>query len=435
MNNLLTQLDVYMPDVYKLGTKKGDYKDKLMLILINYKPIKKYIGSTCYYAFLNIATQDIVYRKRVSHRVSNIPTRHWCDIPETLQTLYKDYEEHPELTELALTQDINLDFSKFIYETEEIEGMFHSGCIQELNAIGLKTQSFNQLEQIVNQRINNRVNIMGVEIPQQIQQTNGNWVNALDIITKWYYGYMLEANIDLADIYWNSLAQPRSTPEIARIKLLNEFVPLLFKFDDVFNPIFDKGIYNLSVWDRIKDRYPIIRKAFKVNPLCICNGSRHSNDTESFGMFTTRGFLSKIFGINIAPKEGNSPELFSLKYYSTTLFNIILTGAGIDFNLVSKTTKWYVVSRVINEEDMIIDITNMLSNKHSSVSAEAFEVDLEDALIYQYLLYTDPGNTVQWYKDNVQLRKMNLQKGQNLVNYMSKDLGGDYLGKSQSIIN
>lgn len=430
-SSLLTCIDQNLPEIVKTGTNKGKYRDKYMLILVNNKPITRYINSECVYAFLDIVSKEIVYMKKIHSRPSAKSAKTWYGIDENLEFLDIELSEHPELSDFEKFAGIQLDFTAYSYETEKYPGIVYAGVLEELDAIMFNTNAFIFLQKVALNQTSFGYSVQGVPLPQFISR-NGTQIPCQDLIKQWYYGYMLEANIAISDIYWKSLGNTRGEPALTRMKILNEFVPILFKFEGIFNPIFDT-----TTWSNLVKQYPIIKGAFKVKPLCKVTGSYiKRTNSESFGMFTTRGLLSKIFKQNIYPETNGIKDAFNLKYFSSLMLSVLLAGSEETYNLNTLDYTWMVLSKEYQEDsEMVIDIVHTLSVRYGLLSFQKQQINFNQMLILEYLLYLEPKNPVGWYLGLLSQKAESMEQGSVLLNYLSNDLGGNILERSQTIVN
>ena len=101
-----------------------------MLILVNNKPITRYIHSECVYAFLDIVSKEIVYMKKIHSRPSAKSAKTWYGITENLEFLDIELSEHPELSDFEKFAGIQLDFTAYSYETEKYPRIVYAGVLE-----------------------------------------------------------------------------------------------------------------------------------------------------------------------------------------------------------------------------------------------------------------------------------------------------------------
>ncbi len=426
INELQSAIQQGKITIVKTGSNKGKPKPKQMLLLVNYKPIIRYIGSTCQYALLDINDMQITFRSKAVARAINPETvRHWCGIKEDLSTIVKDWSDHPEFTGISNLIENKLNLDDFQYD-----GLSFEGDIPEMNAVLLKTSSFKLIEAIVASDVNNSFSINGVNFPNMVQSKRiSQSVPVSVIFRQWYYGYMAEANIELTAAYWNALGKPRD-PYMLRLKILNEFVPFTIKFEGIFNPFVETDI-----WAQARQRFPMFNEMFKTDEICSITGSRLSSTEKgrSYAMFTTRGILTKIFNFNLAPAQGKEPEWYDPRFFGYVMWNQILNAVNAEFSLNSAKLPWFVLTKIINDVPQVVDVISEYKMHLSEVAVEPIQVDFEHACVWQYLMFTDPGMDLEWYVAAVPQRWAPIQNGLSVQNLMLTELGGECLGASQSL--
>lgn len=424
-NKLVEQILAGKLKIIKVGKDQGKPKDEQMLLLVNNKPIKRYIDSVCHYAFLDLVSLQITYRPRAVSRVTTTTIKRWCDITENLQNVIDEYAEHPEFSSISSMLTQPLDMSGFQYD-----GLNYVGVLPELDAIMLETTSFACIRQIVTGGVNNAFNLLGVNFPFTVStRVVSDPIPVSALLTRWYYGYMAEANIELCALYWKSLATPKD-PYMLRMKKLNEYVPFTIKFSGIFNPFLET-----DVWNRVQ-RFPLFSSMFKTNTLCAYSGKRLDSgftDEKSFAMFTTRGLLSKIFGFNIAPAQNKEADWYDPCFFGYMIWNEVLMAVDAPFQLNCANKTWQVCIKNIKDDSQVIDLI-CESMPHSRLTTfESHAEDFAHACTWGYLMFTHPGMPADWYASAVPARYSMVRSGLSVQNLILSDIGGEFLGKSQTV--
>ncbi len=414
--------------IVKTGVDRGKPKPKQMLLLVNYKPIVRYIGSTCQYAFLDIISMKVTFKSKAVARSINADTiRHWCGISEDLASIVKDWEDHPEFTMISNLIENTLNLDDFQYD-----GMSYEGDIPELEAVLLKTSSFKLIEAIIASDVNNNFTLNGVNFPNMVQaKRTSQSVPVSVVFRQWYYGHMAEANVELTAAYWKTLGKPKD-PYMLRFKILDEFVPFTIKFEGIFNPFLET-----DVWERAKQRFPMFREMFKSESICSILGNRMSasntNKANSYAMFTTRGILTKIFNFNVAPAQGKEPDWYDPKFFGYVMWNQILSAINADFSFNCAKLPWFILTKTVNDVQQVVDVICEYKPHMGEVTVEPIQTDFEHACVWQYLMFTDPNMDLEWYVGAVPQRWAPIQNGLSVQNLMLTELGGECLGASQSL--
>lgn len=425
-SKLVEQIQAGKLKIIKVGKDQGKPKDEQMLLLVNNKPIKRYIESVCHYAFLDLVSLKITYRPKVTSRTTSPDSvKRWCDLPETLQDVIDEYANHPEFSSISDMLAQPLDLSGFQYD-----GLSYVGVLPELDAIMLETTSFACIRQIVASGVQNKFELLGVQFPfTMTTRVVSEPIPVSSLFTRWYYGYMAEANVELCAVYWKSLATPKD-PYMLRLKKLNEFVPFTIKFSGIFNPFLET-----EVWERVQ-RYPFFRGMFKTNTLCAYSGKRLDHgftDEKSYAMFTNRGILSQIFGFNIAPAQGKEVDWYDPCFFGYVIWNKILDAISAPFKFNCALKPWRVCIKDINDASYVIDMVCEDMPHLNRLTFEVSNPDFDHACVWGYLMFTHPGMTSEWYAAAVPARYAMIEHGLSVQKYIISDIGGDFLGKSQTV--
>ena len=440
INPLLTGIDQYLPAIIKVGAEKGKYKSAYMPLVINYRPIMRYVGSVCQYAFVDVVTKGIIFRPRNAANISVTNPPRWNGLAETIQTIYDEYAAAPELKDFctALSTDIPMD--NYQYDTEDECGMIFCGLISEIGAIHLKTRLFAAMENIVTSKKTTTVNVLGITLPTTITQAGGNTVSTLQALEYWYNSYMACANLELGNFYWKSthwnfMRNSSKDPLMTRMKLLDEFVPIMIKLDGVYNPFVD-----LKIMDMLAERYDIFHKAFKIEGLCTFAGystSAMNNDlytATSCAYFTTRGQLSYMLQYDFAPQNQNR-DVYDDQFNYLAIMTMIYTSAFQALKLPYRCIPFgqaSVYAITVEDTAEVAEITHHPLSHLSRVTVQPLAISSEQYPVWLYMLAVDPKSDLQYYATNIGRYTQVLRDAFN-SRILENNVGGEDLGKSQNL--
>lgn len=437
---ILTGIDQYLPPVIKVGLDKGKYKSAYMPLIINYRPIMRYIGSTCQYAFVDVVTKGIIFRPRNAANISVTNPPRWNGLAETIQTIYDEYAAAPELKDFCTALSTTISTEGYQYDTPEDCGMVFCGLIPEIGAIHLKTKLFAAMEDIITSKKVASVNVRGITLPTTITQAGGNTVSTLDALEYWYNSYMACANLELGNFYWKSthwnfMRNSSKDPLMTRMKLFDEFVPLMIKLDGIFNPFVD-----LKIMGMLAEKFDIFRKAYKTEGLCTFAGyytSSMGNDQyvpTSCAYFTTRGQLSYMLQHNFAPQNPNR-DVSDDQFNYLAVMTMIYTSAFQALNLPYRCMPFgqaAVYGVTVEDSVEVAEITHHPLHHLSRITVQSVPISGDQYPVWLYMLAVDPKSDLQYYATNLGRYSQVLRDAFNPAVLMN-DVGGEDLGKSQNL--
>lgn len=440
INPLLTGIDQYLPPIIKVGTDKGKYKSAYMPLVINYRPIMRYVGSVCQYAFVDVVTKAIIFRPRNAANISVTNPPRWAHLVENIQTIYDEYAAAPELLDFCTALSTNIPIDGYQYDTEDDCGMNFCGVIQEIGAIHLKTKLFAAMEDIITSKKTATVSVRGITIPTTITQAGGNTVSTLQALDYWYNSYMACANLELGNFYWKSthwnfMRNSSKDPLMTRMKLFDEFVPLMIKFDGIFNPFVDLGIM-----EKLSDKFDIFHKAFKMSGLCTFTGYHalavgdDQHTSISCAYFTTRGQLSYMLQHDFSP-QNQSRDVFDDQFDYLSLMTLIYTSAFKALNLPYRCMPFgqaAVYAVTVEDSAEIVEITHHPLGHLSRLTVQSVAISSDQYPVWLYMLAVDPKSDLQYYATNLGRYTQMLRDAFN-QRILDNDVGGEDLGKSQHL--
>lgn len=415
----------------------------LQLVVLNYRPIWKWVeGKKCYLYVDAFTKEGKVYfleKRTLKHtstgKVTPEPVGNLDDI---IRAQASRYDTIAELAVMSGNERIKGDLnyttkdSTIIYTTSDEEEVIYSRKNTELQAILFNTGSFAAFERSAVMK-DNRHTMQNVIIGSRMTAKD-RILSRVDWCTVMYNTYMLYRNIELSDYYYCNLKKPNSESyfEMNRIFTMDEFIPLGYKFKDIFNPILsspavDDG--NVCVWDAIATKYRPTNSAVTISPLSLVGGNCFSNSRESeqtFAKYTTRLLMSSMFNLSVAKMPTTTlksldelpiantrqfVDFYSPKLFLTHFYYALIKEAELQdfFCLIG-----------LNEEVILLytDITPELEEKRVYSGYKAIE-------IYKIVLQTD-----YWRKFNSStISSKNVTYGEALAmeyaNYVFKIVNAD----------
>lgn len=347
-------------------SKKSQF---LQLILINYKPIVRYREGLKEYLYVDVYdNKGSVYflqrRSTPTERENKKGVRSEGLFDDIVKIYVNSDEFVYDLTRLMhcgvvnklgeVLTDVEGKEAVIIDEGGDIE-INYSRRNLELQAILIFTRDFQLFERAVIAQSN--VNRFGRYVLNEVMNWKGEELTPSVWMHIAYNSYMLYRNIELTDYYYTHLVRPNSDMffEINRVCVFDEFIPLGFKFSDIHNPILNDEV--------IFESYSkIFKNGLKAGPLPMVGGSKVSfssvqDDSETYGLYTTRYELTSLFGVSVGRYKVNEvQDLLPIKtkkqtidYYSPSYFLTILYT-----QLVESSDKGDWFSLVGLQEDVII---------------------------------------------------------------------------------
>lgn len=358
------------------------------LLLINYKPIIRRIDGIPYYGFLDLNSErmDLVFRRGFRSTSLGSQTPGAVDRIH-LDTLLESYDTPVYAKEIE--RMVN---EPFVQVSSISNTCVYKGVLPEFDAILLNTSDFDILERCVLDQISGTLRINGIDFPTMLTDRRTSKPMPLqDAVRNWYYGYMMEANLQLSEIYTRFMPSRPSVPEIQRMIILNEFVPFMVKFSGIFHPILDTGIF-----DQLSSRYELFRTLEFVEGTCKYTGQRldryFSDKETSSAYYILRGNLQRLLEISIdAAAKADSTRRRGTDMYSPYLYSKMILRTACDsigLNLFSEDVFPYHVYTIGEGEQkqvITININNFLS--YYGVTCEPEQaVDWLTAATYNYVL-------------------------------------------------
>lgn len=342
----------FEPSIIKYGANKGTLRPNFIPFTINYRPITHYINGKLCYACLDMNNPRIQICYISSRRTSSSPVTFYGAL-ETLETVLSDYDKGIHFDEL----------SRFIKEPIYAEIMNGNSarydCAIEGNmAVNILTQDFELLQKLSVSKVPSAPVILGVTLPLSVTFPNGVATSISDAAAKWYRSYMMQANIDLATMYWNLIPRNFNLPYIKRFSVLNEYVPFMMKFEGVDHPLLDHP----SLMKEIGQRYPLF--ASLESAPCVRRAiddksvyDSQMDQSESYVMFILRGNLQQLFKFDMSPADNDRKESYSLNFFSSILLGIIQNSFPDKFQILEDNRDWFAFAKMENDMPRLADVT------------------------------------------------------------------------------
>lgn len=249
----------------------------------------------------------------------------------------------------------------------------------ELQALLFETSEFSSLESIVLNGTNtNRVGYFAIG---ERMPAKGSLIQRQEWLRRVYNTWMLYRNIDLATYYYTNLVPPNIEAyfELNRVCTFDEYVPLIYQFTSIYNPLIDDG----CIFDNVSK---IFSAAIQVSPLSMVGGNIYSvarDQKESFGLYTTRLEMSNLFQTSVGKyktrelqREGRLPmkthkqtkDFYYPKYFLTVFLTQLIDATDyrdmfILYSLSDDVTVYYTEEQITVDDGARWDFQNI--NLHS----------------------------------------------------------------------
>lgn len=384
-NALIDTLHTMFPNIPVANIERRRGAEVYYLLLLNYRPIIRRIHGVQYYGFLdmNSSSIDLVFRRGFRSNSLGSQTPGAVDrIP-----LARLLAHHDDPIYLSRIQSMATE--PFLANTFS-NNCRYAGILPEFNAIVLKTEEFDMLEQLAMSDATGAMRINGISLPGTVTRVmGGSTVSMTEIVKEWFNGYMMDTNLHLAEMYYKFMSSRPFVPEIQRMNILNEFVPMLVKFSGVYHPILDTTLF-----DSMCERYPLFDSLEYVENTCKYSGNRiesYFGDEPSYAFYVLRGNLQRLFEMRVDPGTGENARRHGSDMYSPYLYaKMILHVAaeGMDANIFSEDDypyKVYTVGDGENKEVITINIDDFTSFYGVTCEPDQ-QIDWLTAAVYNYLL-------------------------------------------------
>lgn len=290
---------------------------KLLLLLVDYKPLIKYIDGVPCYLNVDVYSEDgsTFYRSSTSKESSEqmislddlaelYPQSRKFITDFALATGNKVYEfdtieernnKPLGVGEIAFTNSYKCQPIQYSNRNFELQAVIYLSP----EMLALRDAIDNNKDSVTNNRyrISDRMYLDGKEVSRM------TWLRAL------YNNHMIEANLELMEYYYRNQKKPSSTRmfEMNRVLTFDEFVPVALKFSGIPNPIlhFDEEHNIYSEYCNELMKIKLFAAALQVKPLSAMNGRVSSVTSESkntYGLYSTRAEIGRYLGIDVSKR-------------------------------------------------------------------------------------------------------------------------------------
>lgn len=362
----------------------------LHLVLLNYRPICRYKNGKKEYLYLNsYDSEGMAYflDKRRSNLGSPVVL---SDILEIAAKRYQFLEEVCSILKTPLEIGIQSQKGKIIKLEEGALGndkvdvdcgnfdskIKYSRENVELQALLFFTEEFTIFEQAAYGNLNPNRLMNYLLSDTMLLRANGR--NKYVTTAEWIYDafstYMFYRNIDLSEYYYTNQKKPSSEIffQINRMCVLDEFVPILYNFDQIYNPVYsymwEDG--NRDISDPVtsdqntgsQELLEVFKGAIVVSPLSRVDGKTFStsmNTNRNSAIYTTRDEIGKLFKLGVPRisrqelvsagkllilKKKHTVDFYSPKYFMTLMHTKLMNGikdkiyeySGVDLVLLEQ---------------------------------------------------------------------------------------------------
>lgn len=309
------------------------------LILVDYMPVCKYIENVAHYAYLDFigggkGKLRVIYKRnaRTSDQSQGVAAEYFEDFIKRLSV--------PRIIRNWL-KTFNIEFKD--PEKSYENNLSHLGLIEEVNGVLLLSDEFSAVQKLISEGTlaGGTINLFGFELDKELKFSDGSIVSLQDWLTRAYNNYMLSANLALGD-YYTRFVQIGIDQRKKPFVLFNQFVPMIYKFNNVFNPITDTQILAYC-----KKTYPILNKCLEYSDFynTVIQTKLQSMDPSesnevSRGIFRmTRRFYQSATGTTC--EVDNKHDYFSFAFHNALLYDVILRRGGMNW-FMDLQCAWYM---------------------------------------------------------------------------------------------
>lgn len=330
----------------------------LQLVLLNYQPIVRYKDGYKEYLYVNAYDKEghvyFLHSRSMKRDKNGGYTEQRAGILDDMLSLQARSRNFVEEI-CAISKNTVQEGSgepkdgTIIFNSEhggEAEILF-SRRSSELQALMFVTKEFSIFEQAFLRKA--RIPQLGEYLLPEQMNAKGSMIPTFNWLRSMYITYMFYRNLDLTDYYYTLQVKPNQEHfmQMNRVCTFDEYIPLGYKFSDVYNPLFEDCI------DILKSKFKIFAKALHVSPISMVSGisgSISASAASTFALYTTRAEMTQLFRVNTA--KINTAELvangmlltkikkhtvnfYSPKYFLTVLFTQFADELGEDFPIIS----------------------------------------------------------------------------------------------------
>lgn len=325
---------------------------RLLLLLVDYRPLIKYIDGVPCYLYVDVYSQNGVtfYRSSASGRTGEqmLLLDDVADLyPDSRRFIYdfavmtgntiKEFATVEERNsayisdgEIAFTGSFEHSQIKYLGRNHELQAILYISS--EMIALRKVVESGEDSPVNGRYRIANRMNLSGTDVSRSV------WLKAL------YNNYMVEANLELMEYYYRNQKKPSSIRmfEMHRVNTFNEFVPVALKFSSIPNPVVglmdEDGTY--SEYASHLRESNLFRNVETVTPLSVMNGrvSTVTSETKgTFGWYATRAEISSCLGIDVSKRTRDYMTRNNLLPIRKSQINIDLYSPAAHMGLIYRS--------------------------------------------------------------------------------------------------
>lgn len=290
---------------------------KLLLLLVDYKPLIKYIDGVPCYLNVDVYSEDgSTFYRSSTNKESSEQMISLDDLAElypqskkfitdfALATGNKVYEfdtieernsKPLGVGEIAFTNSYVCQPIQYSIRNFELQAVIYLSP----EMLALRDAIDNNKDSVTNNRyrISDRMYLDGKEVSRM------TWLRAL------YENHMIEANLELMEYYYRNQKKPSSTRmfQMNRVLTFDEFVPVALKFSGIPNPILDTDEETGATTEYYSElmRVKLFQNVVLVQPLSAMNGRVSSVTSESkntYGLYSTRAEIGRYLGIDVSKR-------------------------------------------------------------------------------------------------------------------------------------
>lgn len=351
------------------ATSNGEPIVSLYLVLLNYRPIYRIKDGLKEYLYVDIYNpKGVCYFLSVKSTRVLEPVGILDDLLE-IQSPITNFMNDLSVLSKNPMEPGDTEKEETICFTSKSSIIEYRRMNAELKALLFSTREFTQFELAALRKTN--ANRVGCYLFGSHMRLKDRVVPRDEWIQACYRTYMLYQNIELGEYYYTNQKKPGSDWffEMNRITVLDEFIPLAYKFLDIQNPLLD-------LRDFLRQS-KIFSEAVEAKPLSVVSTSSHappSADAQTYGLYTTRIEVSELFSMGCGKwptaellAAGRIPiklsrkymDFYRPKYFWTVLYTQLIEALELDelFCLAELNDQVYVrhVPETWTTEDGAID--------------------------------------------------------------------------------
>lgn len=332
---------------------------RLLLILIDYRPLIKYINGVPHYLYVDMFSHNgsTFYRKDASGNLSQEMLA-LDDVAELYPNSRRFIHDFAISTGNTIkTFGSAADRNAAQLQNNEIGFVDNLGTSTltyyarnfELQAVMFMSSEFIALQQVVRSGQDSPL-LSRYRFPSTVM-LNGAPISRVDWMKAMYTNYLIEANLELMEYYYQNQNRPRSNRafEINRMYTFNEYVPIALKFSHIPNPIVDElssveGEIEFEHYSALCDNSSLFKNAEYVSMLSRIGGQpgdTFADSKDTLGLYATRDKISEVLGIDVSKRTTDFMKRRNLLPVATNLKNIDLYSPCFLMNIIySEILSW-----------------------------------------------------------------------------------------------